>query len=92
MKQQVDNVGKLLGDLNNYIRGAIGSETGESYYGGGGTPSMDFSHDTTDYHALMERASDEAEFNHWAKLREEKMKAQGIGPGSFRAQDQRANL
>ena len=80
MKQQVDNVGKLLGDLNNYIRGAIGSETGESYYGGGGTPSMDFSHDTTDYHALMERASDEAEFNHWAKLREEKMKAQGIDP------------
>lgn len=80
MKQQVDNVGKLLGDLNNYIRGAIGSETGESYYGGGGTPSMDFSNDTTDYHALMERASDEAEFNHWAKLREEKMKAQGIDP------------
>jgi len=70
MKQQVDNVGKLLGDLNNYIRGAIGSETGESYYGGGGTPSMDFSNDTTDYHALMERASDEAEFNHWAKLRD----------------------
>ena len=80
MKQQVDNVGKLFGDLNNYIRGAIGSETGESYYGGGGTPSMDFSNDTTDYHALMERASDEAEFNHWAKLREEKMKAQGIDP------------
>ena len=41
---------------------------------------MDFSNDTTDYHALMERASDEAEFNHWAKLREEKMKAQGIDP------------
>lgn len=81
MKQQIDNVGKLLGDLNNYIVGAIGDTTGESYYGGGGLPSMDFSNDTTDYSALMDRAQTVEEFNHWASLRKEKMEAQGINPG-----------
>lgn len=80
MKQQIDNVGKLLGDLNNYIEGAIGSTTGESYYGGGGLPSMDFTSEGTDYSALMDRAQTVEEFNHWASLREEKMEAQGIDP------------
>ena len=78
MKAQVDNTGKLLGDLNNYIRAAVYGATGESYVGGGGTASFNYSNDKTDYSALMDRASSEAEFQYWAEQRNAKAIAQGI--------------
>lgn len=78
MKAQVDATGKLLGDLNNYIRAAIAGTTGESFVGGGGTASKDYTTDRTDYSALMDRATTESEFLYWAEQRENKAKAQGI--------------
>lgn len=81
MKAQVETTGKLLGDLNNYISAAINANTGESYVGGGGLPSSDYSGDKTDYSALMDRAKSYDEFMYWANQREQKMQAQGINPG-----------
>lgn len=78
MKEQVETTGRLLGDLNNYISAAVGSKTGDSYVGGGGTSSKNYSNDTTDYSALMDQASSEAEFNYWSQQRTNKMEAQGI--------------
>ena len=78
MKAQVDNTGKLLGDLNNYIRAAVYGATGESYVGGGGSASYNYSNDKTDYSALMDRASSESEFQYWAEQRNAKAIAQGI--------------
>lgn len=78
MKAQVDATGQLLGDLNNYIRAAVFGTTGASYFGGGGSPSLNFANDTTDYSALMDRATSETAFQHWAELRTAKAKAQGI--------------
>lgn len=78
MKAQVETTGRLLGDLNNYISAAVSSKTGDSYVGGGGTSSKDYSNDTTDYSALMRQATSEAAFNYWAEQRENKITAQGI--------------
>lgn len=78
MKAQVETTGRLLGDLNNYISAAVNSKTGDSYVGGGGTSSKDYSNDTTDYSALMRQATSEAAFNYWAEQRENKITAQGI--------------
>lgn len=78
MKEAVDTTGNLLKQFNNYLTGAIQSETGDSFVGGGGTPNKDYSSDTTDYHKLMSQASDEAAFQYWAEQRTNKIKSQGI--------------
>lgn len=90
MKAQVENTRKLLQDFNNYISGAISTNTGDSFYGangalgmygdGQGVPSGDYANDKTDYHALMDRAQSYDEFNYWAEQRTKKMQAQGIDP------------
>lgn len=90
MKAQVENTRKLLQDFNNYISGAISTNTGDSFYGangelgiygdGQGVPSGNYANDKTDYHALMDRAQSYDEFNYWAEQRTKKMQAQGIDP------------
>lgn len=80
MKAQVETTGQLLSNLNNYIASAISSTAGDSYTGGGGSPSKDYSKDTVDYSANMATAGDEAAFQYWAEQRNNKMEAQGIDP------------
>lgn len=78
MKAQINTVNGLLGELNNYIAAAVGSQTGASFTGGGGLPSGTFTGDKTDYSTLMLNAGSQAEFDYWAELRQKKIAAQGI--------------
>lgn len=90
VKAQIDNLDKALGDLNNYINAAVGNDTGGSVAGGpktekkrvgGGTVSVstkDYSKDTTDYSALMDKAKTYDEYQYWEGERNKKIAAQGI--------------
>lgn len=94
MKAQIGNVNKLLGDLGNYIKGVIGIGTGDSYFDEYWsqpfdqtkvdevvTQGKDYSQDTADYHAMMERASNVDDFYYFAAQRQAKMEALGIKAG-----------
>lgn len=78
MRKAVTDVVAVLNDLANYSRAAIGSTTGASYVGGGGTASGNYSADKVDYAALMLSAPDEATFRYYASQRSAKIESQGI--------------
>lgn len=85
VKAQIENIATALGNLNNYINAATGGSTGDSYAAGsskrggtGGGPTKDYSNDTTDYSALMDKATTYDEYKYWEGERNKKIAAQGI--------------
>ena len=89
MKQQVDRVNELLGDLGNYINGFVtgvtGAETETPAVGVTGTGmgnGRDYSNDTTDYAQKMLEAQSWDEFSYYAQHRQNKIDALGIDVGA----------
>ena len=85
VKAQIENIATALGNLNNYINAATGGSTGDSYAAGsskrggtGGGPTKDYSNDTTDYSALMDKATTYDEYQYWEGERNKKIAAQNI--------------